>query len=170
MGVERDDVLAVLAECMRWPEVVAAREVVSLASRWSESALESISLHWCRVQGLPQPEQQLTIRTEGGRFLARVDQVWEEYRTIGELDGRKKYTADTRLPEAVVWQEKLRQDALADAGAQIVRGYWSDDRDCGAAWAARVRRAFERGTSYNAPPTYRISDERDHVQRGPLAA
>jgi len=178
-GLDRSAVAAVLATCRRWPHVAAAREHLRLASRWSESPLESLSLRWCREQGLPAPEQQLTVRTDGGRFLARVDLVWEDHRTVGELDGRVKYVAEERLNDSPVerrrrelalWQEKLREDGMRDLGLEVVRGYWSDDADDGAEFAERARRAFARGASYTGSPTYRIVDERDHARRGPLAA
>lgn len=176
-GLDRSAVAAVLAGCRRWPHVVAARQHTALASPWSESPLESLSLRWCREQGLPTPEQQLTVRSEGGRFVARVDLVWEEHRTVGELDGRMKYVGDEpvsaeerRRRERALWREKLREDVVRDLGLQVVRGYWSDDADDGAAFAERARRAFARGASYTGNPTYRIFDERDHAHRGPLAA
>jgi len=175
-GLDRSAVADVLAGCRRWPHVAAAREYLRLASRWSESPLESLSLRWCREQGLPAPAQQLTVRTEGGLFIARVDLVWEKHRTVGELDGRLKYVAEDDSPaerrrrERALWEEKRREDGMRDLGLEVVRGYWSDDADDGAAFAERARRAFARGASYTGSPTYRIFDERDHAHRGPLAA
>lgn len=173
LGVPREAILNVLAYCRRWPYVAAARETVRLASRWSETPLESLALRWCRLQGLPVPEQQLTVRTEQGRFLARVDFVWPELRTVAEVDGQLKYDedeADRQRPRRVAWREKLREDGMRDHGLEVARGYWSDDADDGAQFAQRVRRAMARAASYTGTPTYRILDERDHAQRGPLAA
>jgi len=162
-GVTKDEVRAVLRRCARWPGVVAAREVLELASKWSESALESLGMHWARVQGLPVPEQQLTIRTLDGRFLARVDQLWEEHATVGELDGQIKLGVNDDVPPnswRVVWKEKLREDGLRDVGLQVARGYWSDRDDDGAEYAARVRRQFELASRYTGPRLYVVSDER----------
>jgi hypothetical protein len=172
LGLSREEILAVLAYCRRWPYVADARMTISRASRWSESPLESLALRWCRIQGLPRPEQQLTIRTEGGRFLARVDLIWPELRTVAELDGQVKYAEDddAQRPGRVAWREKLREDGIRDRGIEVARGYWSDDADDGARFAQRVRRAAARAASYTGAPTYRIVDERDHAQRGPLAA
>ena len=176
LGVSRDHVLEVLAFCRRWPYAAAARETMRWASRWSESPLESLALRWCRLQGLPLPEQQLTIRSDAGRFLARVDFVWPELRTVAEVDGQVKYLDDADDPEQakradrVHWKEKLREDGLRDHGIEVARGYWSDVPDDGARFAQRVRRAFARAASYTGTPTYRIVDGRDHARRGRLAA
>ncbi|MCA1711635.1 MAG: hypothetical protein LC789_08390 [Actinobacteria bacterium] len=162
-GVDLEDVRAVLLRCRRWPGVVAARRVLELASPWSESALESLGMHWCRLQELPAPQQQLTIRTTDGRFLARVDQLWEEHATVGELDGRIKLQSDDEVPRnawRVAWEEKQREDRLRDVGLQVARGYWSDQADDGAEYAARIRRAFERASHYAGPRLYVVRDER----------
>lgn len=173
LGLPREAVLEVLATCRRWPYVAQARRVVEQATRWSESPLESLAMRWCRLQGLPTPEQQLTIRTDRGGFLARVDLVWPDRGTVAEVDGEVKYAEDEReplRPRRVAWREKLREDGMRDHGLQVARGYWSDDADDGARFAQRVRRAFARAASYTGTPTYRIVDERKHAQRGPLAA
>ncbi len=164
-GLDRAEVLAVLAACRHWPHVIAARATVALASPWSESPLESLALVWCRRQGLPRPQQQITIRRADGRFLARSDLVWEQHRTVGEVDGKVKYTDAT-----VLWREKLREDELRETGLEVVRGFWSDAADGGADFAMRVRRAFARAARRPDPLSCRLIDERDHARGGPLAA
>jgi hypothetical protein len=156
-------VRAVLARCARWPGVVAARAVLDLASEWSESPLESLGMHWARLQGLPVPQQQLTIRTLDGRFVARVDQLWEEHATVGELDGQIKLGAGDLLPRnawRITWQEKLREDNMRSVGLQVARGYWSDRADDGAQYAQRVLRGFELASRYVGPRLYTVTDER----------
>ena len=164
-GLDPAEVEAALALAYRWPYAAAGRRHLAVASRWSESPLESLSLQWCRVHGLPAPQQQLTIRTLAGAFVARTDLVWEDLGVIGELDGRGKYD-DLR----VLWEEKRREDALRDLGLQVVRGYWADRPGDGAAFVERWRRARARAALSSAPLTCRIVDERDHARRGPLAS
>jgi hypothetical protein len=101
----------------RWG--VAAATVVALADRRSESAGES----WCRLVfaglGIGQPEQQVDIRDEYGRFVARVDFLFRERRLVVEFDGLAKNAgADGR--EALV-AEKRREDALRRLGYRVVR-------------------------------------------------
>lgn len=178
LGLDRAELLDVIAACRRWPGIEQAQQVAVLASRWSESALESLAMLWFRRQGLPLPEQQLTIRTASGRWLARVDFVWPERRTICEVDGQMKYVdaAPNATPAQLsrrakaLWLEKLREDRLRDTGLEVARGYWSDRDDEGAALADRVRRAFARGAAAAGSGTYRIVDERSHARLGPLAA
>ena len=150
-GLDRAEIAAVLDTCSGWPGVVQAREVLAFADEYSETALESLARLWCRGSGLPVPQQQRSVRALNGLFLAEVDFVWDEYCTVLETDGRKKYVDDK--PEevraghskGVLWQEKLREDRLRDCGLEVVRGYWSDGDDDGAELAERLRRAFARG-------------------------
>jgi hypothetical protein len=80
-------------------------------------------------EGLPAPELQHEILGPGGRVLARVDFCWEGKRTIGEYDGKIKYGRLLRPGqriEDVIFDEKVREDALRDLGWQIVRWLWRD--------------------------------------------
>jgi very-short-patch-repair endonuclease len=79
----------------------------------------------------------------------RVDFCWEQARTIGEFDGKIKYGRVLRgeqSVEDVLYQEKLREDALRDLGWQVARWIWPDLFDAGVI-AARLRRAFDRAES-----------------------
>jgi hypothetical protein len=177
-GLDRGALFAVLDACRGWPGLAQAKQVTVMASRWSESALESLAMVWFRAQSLPLPQQQLTVRRTDGRWLARVDFVWPAYRTVCEVDGQRKYVDDavTLLPTGqaiargkALWREKLREDALRDVGLEVVRGYWTDRADGGAALAERLRRAFARGQAAPFERAYRTSDERTHAHAGPLA-
>ncbi|MBK5306403.1 MAG: type IV toxin-antitoxin system AbiEi family antitoxin domain-containing protein [Frankiaceae bacterium] len=160
-GLDPAAIAAVLDVCKRWPGMATAREVIAFADKWSETALESLARIWCRDNGLPAPQQQRSVRTLGGVFVAEVDFVWDEFRTVLETDGRKKYAGETAIKKGGVgWKEKLREDTVRDTGLQVVRGYWSDGDDGGADLAARLRRAFERGL--------RETGEREYVLGPPV--
>lgn len=157
LGLDRLAVLDVLEYCSGWPGSAQARDLVMLANPWSESALESRARLWFLQQGLPQPRQQRVVLRSDGGFVARVDFVWEEFRTVCETDGQKKYAGDDGTERrGPLWLEKLREDRLRDMGLEVVRGYWSDGDDGGAALAERLRRAFVRGLRAVEEPAYRF--------------
>jgi hypothetical protein len=164
-GLGRSAIATVLDDCRGWPGIARARELFAFAGEDSESPLESLARLWCRDNGVPAPQQQRCVRTVQGLFIGEVDFVWDEYRTVLEMDGRKKYEADERtrggaaLPKperGVVWREKLREDQLRDSGLQVVRGYWSDGDDGGAQLAGRLRRAFARGQRATSDREYTL--------------
>lgn len=170
LGIERMDVLAVLEACGGWPGTAEALELVLMAGPWSESALESRARLWFKRQRLPQPVQQRWITRLDGRFVGRVDFLWEEYRTVCETDGRIKYgepAAFGKQEQDALWREKLREDTIRDLGLEVVRGYWLDGADEGEALAERLRRAFARGLRATGEPAYRIIGP-DSWPDGPL--
>ena len=140
-GVAREDFARVLVGREGWPGAEAARAAASFADARSESPLESLGRVRFAEQGLPPPSLQVLIADEDGPF-ARVDQCWEEHRTIAEADGALKYTTAGDL-----FAEKRREDRLRDAGFEVVRYTWDDALHRPAALAARVRRAFARSAS-----------------------
>lgn len=158
-GVDRLDVLEVLASCRRWPGVLEAIDVLVFASRRSESALESLARVWFAEAGLPAPQLQIRLCDGAdGRFVARTDFFWPQHRTVCEVDGRLKYQQEPkklRTPDPL-WHEKLREDTLRDLGLEVTRGYWSDGADGGAGLVERVRRAFARGDRRTDLPTYGV--------------
>jgi hypothetical protein len=112
----------------------------------SESPGESYSRVVLHRIGVPAPTPQYEV-WEREVLVGRVDFCWEEFRTLGEFDGREKYG---RLLEPgqtaadAVFEEKRREDALRDLGWQIVRWIWQDlyhPEDL----RRRLERAFERG-------------------------
>jgi len=146
-GVRREDIEAVLAECSGWPGIRQAREAVRYADARAESHLESEHRVLLRDRGLPAPELQAVIRDRRGRWVARVDFLFREQRTVVESDGKVKYvdTADQpRMPREEVWHEKRREDTIRAEGLEVVRAYSSDRADGGADLHERVLRAFER--------------------------
>ena len=129
MGLDFGHLDDVLRSMEQWPGVRQARRVVDFLDGRTESAGESV----CRVRigelGLPSPIPQYEVYDAIGTMIARVDFGWPDRRTIGEFDGRVTYGALLRpgqRPEDVVHAEKLREDALRDAGWQVVRWVWAD--------------------------------------------
>jgi hypothetical protein len=146
LGLDFGDLDEVLQSMQQWPGVRQARRVADFLDGRSESAGESVSRVRLWEQGLPFPIPQREIFDSRGLLIGRVDFCWEDRRTVGEFDGRVKYgrllKPGQRL-EDVLFAEKLREDALRDAGWQVVRWIWPDLERRGLL-RDRVLRAFAR--------------------------
>ena len=155
-GTSRAAALAVLDRCVRWPGARAARDLLLFADPRAESVLESLARQWFLEHGLLPPELQARL-SRGGRLLGRVDFFWPDLRTVCEMDGRLKYDGPGRDGKAhpPLFAEKRREDAIRQAGAEVVRGYWSDGADRGAALVGRLHEAFERAAGRTDEPRYR---------------
>jgi very-short-patch-repair endonuclease len=139
LGCRREELEAVLARCRRWPGIRRAREVVRFARAEAETPLESISRVFFRDRGLPEPELQVQVGGELGPD-GRVDFYWRQFGVVGESDGLVKYDDD---PTALR-REKLRHEALEDAGFTVVRWTWEDVWRFPDDLDRRIRRAFSR--------------------------
>ena len=144
-GTRRQALEHVLDGRSGWPGAEAARTAVSFADARSESPLESLGRVRFAEQDLPAPQLQVLIADDDGPF-ARVDQCWEEHRTVAEADGALKYATPADL-----FAEKRREDRLRDAGFEVVRYTWDEALRRPDALAARVRRAFARSASRRTP-------------------
>jgi predicted transcriptional regulator of viral defense system len=147
-GLSGTELDAVLALAQRRPHVAAARRVVNLLDARSESAGESASRVVLHELGIPPSSLQHEVLDASGRLIGRTDFAWEQYRTLGEFDGRIKYGRLLRPGETaadVVYREKRREDALRDQGWQVVRWSWADLLQPHLL-ADRLHRAFRRGT------------------------
>ena len=145
-GLDFGDLDQVLESMAQWPGVRQARRVAMFIDGRSETAGESVSRVRLWEQGLPYPVPQREIRDRQGKLIGRVDFCWEQHRTVGEFDGRVKYgrlLTPGQRPDDVLFAEKLREDALRDAGWQVVRWIWSD-LDRPGLLRERVLRAFAR--------------------------
>lgn len=105
-----------------------ARLVLRLARAGSESAGESVTRVQCFRYGIPEPELQHKVISGAGRLLARTDFWWEEFRHVGEFDGRIKY-GRLLLPgesaEDAVVREKQREDDVRAESCGMSRFTWS---------------------------------------------
>ena len=108
------------------------------------------------MERLPAPETQVEVWRDG-RFVALVDFLFREQRTVGEADGMGKYDRPGALRA-----EKLREEDLRRCGLEVVRNTWDEVWHASgrAELAQRVREAFgyaERrplapGVTFRLPP------------------
>ncbi|MGY1630971.1 type IV toxin-antitoxin system AbiEi family antitoxin domain-containing protein [Geodermatophilus sp. SYSU D01186] len=129
------------------PGVRRAARVLEFADGRSESVGESRSRVLIRRLGLPAPDLQVRVHHLDGDLIGRSDFGWHEHRILAEFDGRVKYGRALRPgqhPGDVVFEEKLREDAMRDAGWEMARWTWAD-LDRPPVVGARLRRAFARG-------------------------
>ena len=145
-GLTRKQLDVELLAMERWPGVRAARRVVEFLDARSETPGESMSRVRLMEEGLPRPELQSEIFGSNGQLVARVDFYWDDYKTVGEFDGKIKYgrllKPGQRIGD-VVFAEKLREDAVRDLGLQVVRWTTPDLYRAGIL-RERVLRAFAR--------------------------
>lgn len=93
---------------------VRAAAIIEFGTHLAGSPNESGSRVNIALNGFPRPELQRRFLVEGHQ--RETDFYWEEHDAIGESDGKGKYF-DPRLrggltTEQVVYEEKLREDAL----------------------------------------------------------
>lgn len=118
--------------------IPAAAKAIAFMDAASESAGESRSRVIMQRLELPAPQLQRVIRRRG-RHLGRVDFCLAEHGVVGEFDGLAKYERGRRGEESsgeVVAREKLREDAIRQTGAVVVRWVW---RELDTPWVIRAR-------------------------------
>jgi hypothetical protein len=148
-GLSRDEIEDCLLRMRRWPGIIQARRVTRFLDGRSESPGESRSRVGFLTSGIPSPEPQHEVYDQRGRFIARTDFAWGQFRTLGEFDGKTKYgrlLKPGETPDDAVYREKVREDALRGAGWQVVRWTWADlarPQEI----ASRLRQAFARSRS-----------------------
>jgi hypothetical protein len=74
------------------PGLPKLRRALPLVDGGAESPRET----WLRLlfveAGLPKPVTQYVVRAEDGRYIRRLDMVWEEYKVAAEYDGQQHLT------------------------------------------------------------------------------
>jgi hypothetical protein len=151
LGLAPQDLQGALASMKSWPGVRNARTMADFLDARSESAGESASRVRMRQDGIPEPELQHEIFDDDGVFVARVDFVWKERRTVGEFDGAVKYGALLKPGQKVadvIEAQEHREEDVRRAGWEVARWGWPQLGESGGI-ARRVYRAFrlahERG-------------------------
>lgn len=133
-------------QCSAWSDVGKAQRLLPFLDARAESPFESLSRAVMHENNVPPPEpQQVLTGADGVEY--RVDFYWKEKRLIGEADGRLKYrrlgvngSIDPEAAERAVWMEKIREDALRDAGESFVRWTYGQMRYQTEATIARIMR------------------------------
>lgn len=109
------------------------REKFRVAAKFSriesESVGESLSRALLFKLGFEEPALQQTIQLPNGR-TARPDYFWKNARIVGEFDGAQKYTRAKSVSGKdagqVLYEEKLREDAIRSTGLGMCRWGWND--------------------------------------------
>lgn len=142
LGVSRPELLAVLERHRGWPGVRQAERLIAFADPRAESPAESVARLILAELGFPPPDLQVDLFDARGLWIARVDMVFQGQRTVIEIDGKVKYTDRNVDPAKVLWDEKLREDRLREAGWQVIRLTWAHLKGSREELRARVLRAF----------------------------
>ena len=83
----------------------------------------------CDDLGFEAPQQQVVVEARDGRCY-RCDFAWRGGEVIGEADGRIKYVDPAlragRSADAVVFEEKRREDAIREVRRAVLRFTWDD--------------------------------------------
>ena len=125
------------------PYYARIQRVLDFATDRSASPGESLARTMFAAHGLPAPLLAQPICV-GGKLIAEVEFLWKEQRTIGEFDGRVKYLPDNDRGDDVLWQEKLREERLREAGFEVVRMTWAQVTREPHETCRRIRAAFAR--------------------------
>lgn len=103
------------------------RKVIEFADGAADRPGESMSRVSMHTAGISPPRLQEPLRGASGK-LYWVDFWWPEFNVIGEFDGKDKYQNPQflrgRTSEQALYDEKLREDDLREAGHGMVRWKW----------------------------------------------
>ena len=119
-----------------------ARAALPLLRTRSESPRESVLRVIIVLAGLPEPECNYNVFDEQGRFLARGDLVYPDYKLLLEYQG------DQHRTDRAQWRSDIhRLGRLEDAGWQVLQFTDDDLRDPAALVARVARRLRARGAT-----------------------
>jgi hypothetical protein len=112
-----------------FPGSAKARTVMRLANGGSESPGESVTRVQFYRYGIPMPEPQFYVFGRRGELIGIADFYWEDFRHLGEFDGKVKYQKLLRPGESAsdcVIREKRREDAMRAGCLGMTRFIWSE--------------------------------------------
>jgi hypothetical protein len=144
---------AAFAAMQHWPFVRHLHIPVRMADGRSGSVGETRGRWVFRALGIPAPRLQFEVRGPDGAIIGITDWWWEQYRLLGEFDGRVKYGRSLnqgKEPGDVVFAEKLREDRLRDQDLAVVRWTWAD-RAYFTPVADRIRSRLARSAARRSP-------------------
>lgn len=116
--------MRLLSQMRGWKGVARARQVLAAMDPATESPGET----WARMALLSagfQVDSQFVVRA-ANQFVGRADFRIRGTRVLVEFDGQHKYGLADDAPREALWREKLRHDALVQAGYEVVRLTWDD--------------------------------------------
>jgi hypothetical protein len=105
----------------RGPGRRRAIDAACLLDPRAESVFESMTRVNLAIAGLPDPVPQLNILDADGRWIARVDFAWPDYRVILECDG-----FEFHQDRATFERDRRRWTALTRAGWRVAVVSWHD--------------------------------------------
>jgi hypothetical protein len=109
----------------RWRGRRRAVEMLEVVDGRRESWLESRAAVSMWKGGVDQPQPQVTVLDDRGRFLGRVDGIWAEDNCALEVDGQTKYYLPDvdGVVDAIARRtaQDVRQAGLEGAGLVVVR-------------------------------------------------
>jgi hypothetical protein len=112
-----------------FPGSTKARTVMRLVDGRSESPGESVTRVQFYRYGIPMPELQSHVFGSQGHLIGISDFYWEDFRHLGEFDGKIKYQKlllDGESASDCVIREKRREDAMRAGSRGMTRFVWSD--------------------------------------------
>lgn len=142
-GADRN-LIAARASGLRGRGTARGRLLIELADDGAESARETMARFAFLHAGWPAPQTQVRVETPRGTYWA--DMGWPQWRLLVEYDGLEKYQG---LERERLLDEKVRRDAIAEAGWRIVH---LTKRDTLAGILARLRPYVPAATLRAAAP------------------
>lgn len=144
-----DELLAEFQGQFRWPGSARSRLALPLVDPRRENWFESTSAVALYSAGVPLATPQVEVLSDGGKFLGRVDFLWQDAGVIGEADGEGKLlgTIDDALDEspAAVSRRVIalgqRSTRLREAGFEVFHWVPRDLRSDGDPVVQRYRAA-----------------------------
>lgn len=147
-GMSSVDGMTEVARRERWRP--GAREllgVLPLVRTGAESRRETFTRLVLEAAELPEPLVNVEVRRDG-RFVARVDLLFEEWRLVIEYDGRQ------HLTDVQQWNRDIvRDQALRDAGYEVLH-VTHEMLSSPRALVLRVHEALRRRGYAGPPPVF----------------
>lgn len=112
-----------------FPGSVKGRTVIRFADGRSDSPGESVTRVQYYRYGIPIPDLQYDVFDDRGVLIGTSDFYWDDFRHLGEFDGKMKYQKLLRAgesPSDCVFREKRREDAMRADSLGMSRFVWSD--------------------------------------------
>jgi Transcriptional regulator, AbiEi antitoxin len=112
-----------------FPGSVKGRTAIRLADGRSDSPGESVTRVQYYRYGIPMPDLQFDVFDDRGVLIGTSDFYWDDFRHLGEFDGKIKYQKLLRreeTPSDCVFREKRREDAMRADSRGMSRFVWAD--------------------------------------------